>query len=91
MAENCGRFDQITANINTLFKARNIVPGLKIYHLASDSITWLLDQGSHEIKIPENVRKSKEWCALIPIGSPCQVTTTGLKWNLSKFLFVKTK
>lgn len=84
MAETCGRFDQIMANINTLFKARNIMPAVKIYHLASDSISWLMDQGSHEIPIPNNLRENQEWCALIPIGNPCQVTTEGLKWNLSK-------
>lgn len=84
MAETVGRFDQIMANINTLFKARNIAPGLQIYQLASDSMTWLLDQGSHEIAIPAVLREHQEWCALIPVGNPCQITTTGLKWNLSK-------
>lgn len=89
MAETCGRFDQIIANINTLFKARNIDPGLKIYHVASESITWLLDVGSHEIPVPLNLREQKEWCALMPIGNPCVLTTTGLKWNLSKQFLVR--
>ncbi|XP_076258642.1 thiamine pyrophosphokinase 1 isoform X2 [Rhynchophorus ferrugineus] len=83
LADTSGRFDQILANINTLFKAPSFLGEKKIYHIASNSITWLLKPGSHKIIIPENLRRDQEWCALIPIGSSCKATTTGLKWNLN--------
>lgn len=88
VAETCGRFDQIMGNINTLHKASNFAPEMRIYHLSSDCATWLLGEGSHVINVPVCVRENNEWCALIPIGSPCRATTTGLKWNLSKFFVV---
>ncbi|RZC33852.1 thiamine pyrophosphokinase 1, partial [Asbolus verrucosus] len=85
IAENCGRFDQILANINTLYKAGNILKNVKIFLIASKSLTWLLSEGiTHTINIPLNLRQNHEWCALIPIGSPSFVSTSGLKWNLDK-------
>ncbi|XP_015840762.1 thiamin pyrophosphokinase 1 isoform X1 [Tribolium castaneum] len=84
IADTCGRFDQIIANINTLCKAPKIVKKLKVYQVASNSITWLLQDGEHTIHIPQELRKSNEWCALIPIKSPTYATTTGLKWNLNQ-------
>ncbi|KAG5870550.1 hypothetical protein JTB14_025894 [Gonioctena quinquepunctata] len=82
LVDTCGRFDQIMANINALFKSRNILGEIKVFQIAATSLTWLLDPGKHEIEIPSTLRKNQVWCALIPVGFPCIVTTTGLKWNL---------
>ncbi|CAG9815449.1 unnamed protein product [Phaedon cochleariae] len=82
LADTCGRFDQIMANINALFRSRDILKGIRIYQIASTSLTWLLDEGFHSISIPEGLVSNRDWCALIPIGGPCQVSTTGLKWDL---------
>ncbi|XP_018561599.1 thiamin pyrophosphokinase 1 [Anoplophora glabripennis] len=82
LADTSGRFDQIMANINTLYKSRDILKNVKIYQVASSSLTWLLSKGQHSISIPATLRKNQEWCALIPVGSPCVVSSTGLKWNL---------
>lgn len=84
-AETSGRFDQILANINTMFKAKEIIPHADVMLLSSNSLTWILNEGViHKINIPKKLLDKKEWCALIPVGRPCVVTSTGLKWNLSK-------
>lgn len=83
VGDSCGRFDHIIANINTLFKALNFYQEVNIFQLAKDSLTWLLNVGTHKITVPDEIRHSSEWCALMPIGAKCRATTTGLKWNLS--------
>jgi thiamine pyrophosphokinase len=79
LCETSGRFDQIIANINTLFihEQKFDIP---VYILSANNLTWLLSFGQHVIHIPQSVKKL--WCSLIPIGSPCNISTTGLKWNL---------
>ncbi|CAO1440332.1 unnamed protein product [Diamesa serratosioi] len=81
-SESSGRFDQILANINTLFifnqKSLHTLP---VFLLSANSMTWLLSPANHSIHIPELTKNL--WCALIPIGSPCVVSTKGLKWNLT--------
>ncbi|XP_071444078.1 thiamine pyrophosphokinase 1 [Hetaerina americana] len=84
IVETCGRFDQIMANINSLFKASRLID-TPVYQLSADSLTWILWPGRHEIEVCASAEEgqSQKWCSLIPIGSCCsQVTTTGLKWNL---------
>src|SRR5581483_9690251 len=78
--ETSGRFDQVIANIETLYHAANILPDYQVYLMGSQSLTWLLKPpGHHKLICKEfDVR----YCSLIPIGSPSIVTTTGLKWNL---------
>lgn len=71
-------------NINTLFKCKNILGDVNVLQIASSSLSWLLDVGSHVIHIPQPLRDTKEWCALLPVGGSSVVTTTGLKWNLGK-------
>lgn len=83
IVDSSGRFDQIMANTNTLFKALNFYREVNIFQLAKDSLTWLLNVGTHKITVPDEIKDSSEWCALMPIGSKCRATTTGLKWNLS--------
>nr|CAH7750117.1 unnamed protein product [Callosobruchus chinensis] len=84
LADTSGRLDQILANINALYKCKQIIGSCKLFLLAKSSLTWLLDTGKHSISIPRPLRDNQKWCALLPIGEPCQVSTTGLKWNLDK-------
>jgi thiamine pyrophosphokinase len=89
VAETSGRIDQIFGNINTLLKIKRLnAPESSrptIYMLSSNSISWLLEPGVHKIHIPEHLTEKRLWCALIPLTGASLVTTTGLKWNLSKF------
>lgn len=81
------------ANINTLHKALNICPNSNVYQLANSSLSWLLCKGKHKIHIPDVLRRNHTWCALLPVGEPCtDVSTSGLKWNLSttfKYYFIR--
>lgn len=86
--ENDGRFDHVMSNVNTLFKMSKLstAKNLKVFLLTSSSITWLLQPGYHTLQIQSELWNEKSYCALIPVGQPCRhVTTTGLKWNLSKY------
>lgn len=89
LCENGDRFDHVMSNVNTLFKAikHSSTKHLKIFLLTSNTITWLLQPGNHILHIPSELWNEKSFCALIPVGQPCiHVTTTGLKWNLGKFV-----
>nr|XP_012230822.1 PREDICTED: thiamin pyrophosphokinase 1 isoform X5 [Linepithema humile] len=82
--ETSGRFDHIIGNINTLYKSDKLVGNTKVIQVASNSLTWLLKPGLHNIRIPEILVRGQSWCGLLPFGSSVNhVSTTGLKWNLN--------
>lgn len=85
LSQDTGRFDQIIANVNTLYKAANFLSNIDVYVITAESLTWLLWSGSHKILVSPNVLEYSKWCSLIPFGSSAYLTTTGLKWNLCKF------
>lgn len=82
ICETSGRLDQIMANINTLFKSKNILKSsCEVMLFSSNSLSFLLSPGSHIIHIPHKIVASKYWCGLIPFTKSI-VSTEGLKWNL---------
>lgn len=84
IVETSGRMDQIMANINTLHKFKKINRKFQIFLMSSQGLTWLLEPGKHKIEIPEWIINEKRWCSIIPIGSSANVTTNGLKWDMTE-------
>ena len=77
-----GRFDHDMANINTLFKWTKHFDSLTLF--SNENMVQLLEPGRHVI-IPDRNLEEGPTCGLIPIGLPVDnITTNGLKWNLSK-------
>lgn len=81
--ETSGRLDQVMANLQTLFLAEKLVPW-PVYLVSSCSMSWLLGEGNHKIDCGGLVSSSSAHCGLIPLDGQAVVTTSGLKWNLSR-------
>ncbi|RZF46195.1 hypothetical protein LSTR_LSTR011549 [Laodelphax striatellus] len=84
VAEHSGRLDHIISNLNVHFTTDALLSdsNIQMYHLAGDSLTWLLKPGHHVIRIPKRLRDRSAWCSLLPVGSACNVTSSGLKYNM---------
>lgn len=80
ICETSGRFDQIIANVNTLYKNLQDPESSAVYILSSNNLSWLLPPGDNEIHIPHFLRKY--WCSLVPFQHPTVASTSGLCWNL---------
>uniref|UniRef100_A0A3Q0KE41 Thiamine diphosphokinase n=1 Tax=Schistosoma mansoni TaxID=6183 RepID=A0A3Q0KE41_SCHMA len=74
-----GRFDHEMGLIKTLYEAKKLT-NIPLLLVSECSVTFLLDEGEHTINA--NTGYEAQHVGLIPVGQPCQVTTTGLQWNL---------
>ncbi len=83
--ENCGRLDQIMANVETLFHAEDILTNKPILLVSSNTLSWLLRANKkHVIVPPKSFCRDSSSVGLLPVGSPAhKVTTRGLKWDLN--------
>ncbi|XP_005162672.1 thiamine pyrophosphokinase 1 isoform X1 [Danio rerio] len=75
-----GRFDQTMATVETLFHAQKMTD-LPVVVIQDSSLAFLLKEGRHH-QLNVNTGMEGKWCSLVPVGSPCLTTTSGLKWNL---------
>lgn len=82
VSQTSGRLDQILACINTLHRSQRFTSATQIYLLSDNSLSFLLQPGTHLIHIPAPLVAKQDWCALIPFQGATQVKTTGLKWNI---------
>ncbi|KAH8861450.1 thiamine pyrophosphokinase 1 [Schistosoma japonicum] len=74
-----GRFDHEIGVIKTMYETKKFT-SIPLFLVSECSVTFLLDEGEHTIHA--NTGYEAHSVGLIPVGQPCQVTTTGLKWNL---------
>ncbi|XP_053467375.1 thiamin pyrophosphokinase 1 isoform X1 [Ictalurus furcatus] len=75
-----GRFDQIMATVETLFHVQKMSE-IPVVVIQDDSMACLLREGrKHQLYV--NTGLEAKWCGLIPVGSSCLTSTSGLKWNL---------
>lgn len=85
ICEVSGRLDHILSQLNTLHKYEE-----SIILLSSNSATWLLQAGKHEINVAnlrhDGILSPERWIGLIPVGAPTVASTSGLKWNLSNII-----
>lgn len=80
--ESGGRVDHMMGNFQTLALVRSLAPSLPpVYLCSSHSMSWLLMPGKHTIVVPD---PAPEYCGLIPLDGKAIVSTSGLKWNLTK-------
>lgn len=76
-----GRFDQEMQNVNALFRWKDKFQQMVM--LSSETTARLLAPNVRHVISP-NFHFETRTCGLIPVAGACkEVTTTGLKWNLS--------
>ncbi|VDP48033.1 unnamed protein product [Schistosoma mattheei] len=74
-----GRFDHEMGLIKTLYETKKLT-NIPLLLVNECSVTFLLDEGEHTIRASTGYEA--KYVGLIPVGQQCQVTTTGLQWNL---------
>ncbi len=76
-----GRLDHALSNLHTLYD--ECLSNVFCYLVSLESLTFLLRKGQNIIFVDDDVHRG-QYCGLIPLARPIQVTTQGLKWNLNR-------
>ncbi|KAF8896359.1 thiamine pyrophosphokinase Thi80 [Infundibulicybe gibba] len=75
-----GRLDQTIHTLSYLHKLRKTRE--RVFTVTDDNLGWVLTTGKHEIHIDHHLMGKT--CGLLPVGvAETQLTTSGLKWNLT--------
>ena len=81
------RVDHVLSNLNALFTSKTYFPShINVCLLSHESCSWLLSPGETLIDLEACDYEKPQWCCLLPIQSPAQVSTTGLRSNFTKRL-----
>lgn len=88
VGEFSGRVDHSLANLHSLYDSS--VSGreayVRVYMIASDSLTFLLKQGANLIAFDRH-RDDNDligpYCGFFPLGEPALARTRGFRWNLN--------
>ncbi|XP_014347360.1 thiamin pyrophosphokinase 1 isoform X5 [Latimeria chalumnae] len=86
-----GDFDSIKPEVEKFYKTKgcefietadqDLTDFTKCLQILLEKIKEKELQGQHQLRVDTELEG--KWCGLIPVGSPCNVTTTGLRWNLT--------
>ncbi|XP_014347359.1 thiamin pyrophosphokinase 1 isoform X3 [Latimeria chalumnae] len=89
-----GDFDSIKPEVEKFYKTKgcefietadqDLTDFTKCLQILLEKIKEKELQGQHQLRVDTELEG--KWCGLIPVGSPCNVTTTGLRWNLRRGL-----
>lgn len=78
-----GRVDQGLATLNHLFifQQESVPENGKVYLLSTEAITFVLGPGKHVISVKDVAGILGRNIGIIP-KSPCNITTSGLEWDV---------
>jgi len=77
------RLDHIWANINTIYQASSLLPEIKNFGLLSEkTYTFIVSSGRSNIQLNDAVSTE---IALLAVGHPSTVTTSGFTKNLNNY------
>lgn len=88
VGEFSGRVDHSLANLHSLYdsSASGKEANVRVYMIASDSLTFLLKQGANLIAFDRQHDDNDligPYCGFFPLGEPALARTRGFRWNLN--------
>jgi thiamine pyrophosphokinase len=85
-----GRVDHMMSQVHELYKATRkcAEDGNLVYYVTTESISWVLERGVHEIKVrdPAHPGVLGTKVGIAPFKGPAVVTTKGLQWDVEEWV-----